>query len=298
MSFALAAGLAAALGWGLVDVWSALAGRRIGSLRVQVGTLAASFIGLAALLAIRSDLLGDVTAAGVLAGLPVGAFAAIGYLSYFTALRLGPISIVSPIAVTFGGLTVVLSVLLRGESLSAAQAAGAVMATVGVAMASVAIEPGARLPKLVGPGVGMALLTVVAFGLLSLVTVGPVEDHGWLAILIGSRIGNLAVGSTLLAVVRRVHVPAAAPLLEPGHGLDRTTATMLLLSGTADVAAFAVFTLGLAEGPVWQVGLASSFGPVLVVAYAIARLGERLRSVQWLGVGLLGAGVVLLAASG
>ena len=51
-------------------------------------------------------------------GFPLGILAAGAYLAYFTALRLGPVSIVSPVIMAYGGATVVLAVLLRGEVLS------------------------------------------------------------------------------------------------------------------------------------------------------------------------------------
>ena len=50
--------------------------------------------------------------------------------------------------------------------------------------------------------------------------------------------------------------------------------------------------------PTWLVGLASSFGPVIAVAYAVWRLGERPHATQWVGLALLGVGVVVLALAG
>ena len=86
---------------------------------------------LAALAVARPDLLGPDPSTGVVTGLPLGFLAAACYLAYFTALRMGPLSIVSPVIVAYGGLTVVLAVVFRGEQLTGAQAAGAVIATAG-----------------------------------------------------------------------------------------------------------------------------------------------------------------------
>ena len=58
------------------------------------------------------------------------------------------------------------------------------------------------------------------------------------------------------------------------------------------------YAIGLGVAPVWLIGLSSSFGPVLPVAYAIGRLGERPRPTQWLGLALIAAGMVALALSG
>ncbi len=51
----------------------------------------------------------------VLAAL-LGFIGAGAYLAYFTGLRIGPISVVSGVVAAYGGLTVVLSVVFRGET--------------------------------------------------------------------------------------------------------------------------------------------------------------------------------------
>ena len=50
----------------------------------------------------------------------LGLIGAGAYLSYFTGLQIGPIAVVSGMVAAYGGLTVVLSVVLRGETLTPA----------------------------------------------------------------------------------------------------------------------------------------------------------------------------------
>jgi drug/metabolite transporter (DMT)-like permease len=69
-----------------------------------------------------------------------------------------------------------------------------------------------------------------------------------------------------------------------------------ILVGAA--AAFVAFAIGLEVAPTWLVGLASSFGPVIAVVFAVRQLGEHLRPTQWAGLALLAGGVVVLAVSG
>ncbi len=295
----LAYGLLAALGWGVVDVAGAITARRIGSLRVQVGTLLVGVLSFLVFTALRPDLLGPDWAAGLLVGLPLGAFAAGGYVTYMTALRLGPISVVSPVTVSYGGLSVVLAVVLRGESLSGLQAVGAILATLGVVMTAVVLEAGTlRSARLVGSGVAMALATVVVFGLLGVVMAGPIRDHGWLPVLLGSRFGNLAAGLVALAIAVRTGSSRFRAVLEPGYPVTRRISALLILAGVCDTAAFSAFAIGLDQAPVWIVTLASSFGPVLVVLFAILQLGERLRPVQWAGLAALALGLGVLALAG
>ena len=73
---------------------------------------------------------------------------------------------------------------------------------------------------------------------------------------------------------------------------------LVVVGGLCDIGAFVAYAIGLQVAPVWLVGLASSFGPVLAVAYAIWRLGERPHATQWAGLGLIAAGVAVLALVG
>ena len=94
MPIGLLTGLGAALAWGTLDVFSALASRQIGSLRVTTGmqVVGASLIWLVALatgVRLPSD------PAVLIGGSLVGLAGAGAYLSYFTGLRIGPIAVVS-----------------------------------------------------------------------------------------------------------------------------------------------------------------------------------------------------------
>jgi drug/metabolite transporter (DMT)-like permease len=86
--------------------------------------------------------------------------------------------------------------------------------------------------------------------------------------------------------------------MEPMTGWSRAALLATVASGLFDVIAYIAYAIGLEIAPVWLVGLASSFGPVLAVGYAIRRLGERPHATQWAGLALIALGVVVLALSG
>lgn len=299
MPIGLALGLLASVTWGVVDVTAVLSTRRVGSLRVLVVAQLVTLAVLLAMAILAPSLLGPSAAAGLLAGVPIGVLASGVYLAYFTALRLGPVSIVSPVIVAYGGLTVVLAVAFRGETLTPAQAAGAVVATAGVALAGITFEAGSlRGARLVGPGLVAAVLTMFGFALVTVLLAGPIGEHGWLSVAIGSRVGNSATSLLLLVVALRAGSSRFTPLLIPWRGWSRAVVALMVATGAFDVAGYIAFAIGLAVAPVWLVGLASSFGPVLAVAYAIALLGERPRRTQWLGLVGIALGVVVLALAG
>ncbi len=299
MPIGLVYGLLAALGWGMVDVTAAISTRSVGSLRILVGMQITSVVAILLVASLRPEFLGDAPLAGMAAGLPWGLFSAAVYVMYFTSLRIGPVSIVSPVIMAYGGLTVMLAVVLRGEVLTLQQAAGAAVACGGVVLAGVVFESRSlRGMRIVGPGVVAAVFTMVGFAVLGVGLATPVRDHGWLPVIIGSRIGNSLAALALLVVALRSGSGRFRPLLDPSGRWTRVMVVIVMVGGVCDIGGFVAYAMGLEVAPVWLVGLASSFGPVLAVGYAIWKLGERPHPSQWVGLALIAAGIGVLATAG
>ena len=294
MPIGLDLGLLAALAWGSTDVSATVAGRRLGSLRVaaivQVTSLA-----VVAGLAVRLGVGLPAEPGDLLASLLMGAVAAGAYVSFFTALRIGPVSVVSPVVAAYGGLTVVLAVVFRGESLAPLQAVGAALATAGVVLTGLVSDGGWRGTRIVGRGVLFSLFAMVLFAGLTIGLAGPIASAGWLPVLFASRIANSATIWTLLLVVLVLRPRGSELLL--GHERARGVGAVGIAAaaGLLDITGFVAFAVGLEVAPTWIVGLASSFGPVVTVIVAVAIWGERLRPTQWLG--LVGIAVGLIAVA-
>ncbi len=285
-------GLTAALAWGLTDTVATVASRRVGSLRATAGTQLTSVLVLASLLlASGARLPADPVVA--LTSLFCGAVAAVAYLAFFTALRHGPITVVSPVVSTYGGLTVVLSVLLLGESLATGQVLGVVVATTGVVLASVTFSGGLRGARPAGQGVAYAIVALVAFAVLTVVMSGPIRVAGWLPVLLLARIANAGTVWLILGVSRRVR--PADPASAEGRSMDRRAIGMVLAAGLLDIGGFIAFAVGLEISQTWLIGITSSFGPVVAVTAGVLLFAERPRPVQWLGLGLVGVSVFLIA---
>ena len=189
MSLGLELGLTAALCWGSTDVSAALAGRRLGSLGVAAIVQGTSLVAVIALALVRGAGL-PTRPEDTVAALVNGVLASVAYLSFFTALRIGPVSVVSPVVAAYGGLTVVLAVLVRGESLAPLQALGAAIATAGVVLTGLVSDRGWRGTRLVGRGVAFALVAMVSFAILTVGLAGPIRSAGWLPVLLVSRTAN------------------------------------------------------------------------------------------------------------
>ena len=285
-------GLTAALVWGTTDVVATLASRRVGSLAATAGMVLTSVVALALLVLVTGTRLPEDPSVTVTA-LASGAISALAYLAFFTALRHGPITVVSPVVSLYGGLTVVLSIQLLGEQLAPLQAVGVVVATSGVVLAAVAFDQGIRSARPVGPGVAYALIALVAFAAVTILLSGPIRAAGWLPIMLLSRIANTSVAWMILGATLVVHRRAAAA--SPRWRLDRRAAGLVVAAGLLDTAAFVAFAVGLQVSETWLVGITSSFGPVVAVAVGVLMFDERPRRIQWLGLVLVAASIFLIA---
>ena len=297
MSIGLLFGLVAAVCWGSTDVTAALSGRRLGSLRVAAIVQLTSLVAVVALCLIRSSGL-PAKPEDTLAAAVNGIVAAGAYLSFFTALRIGPVSVVSPVVAAYGGLTVVLAVLLRGETLTSVQAFGAAIATAGVILTGLVFDGGVRGARIVGRGVLFAVVAMLCFSILTIGLAGPIRSAGWLPVLLASRTANAATVWLILAVVVTARPRAALALLQPGTGVTvarRMAFAVAVAGGLLDISGFVAFAMGLEQAPTWIVGLASSFGPVVPVLVAVVLWGERLRPSQWFGLAGIAAGLVAVA---
>ena len=297
MPIGLLTGLGAALSWGTLDVFSALASRRVGSLLVTTGmqVVGGSLIWLVAL-ATGVRLPGDP--AVLLGGSLVGLAGAGAYLSYFTGLRIGPISVVSGMVAAYGGLTVVLAVLFRGESLTPLQALGATTATVGVILTGVAFGGGLRGIRFAGPGVVFAIVALILFALMTIGSDIVLERTGWVEVLLVSRSANAVISVIVLIVATTLLRGPAAPLLQgqdaDGGRIDKRVIAAIAVAGLLDVLGLMSFAYGLEVAETWLVGLASSFGPAVTILVAVVFLGERLKTIQWVGLGGVLIGMIAI----
>ena len=302
MPFGLLAGLAAALSWGTMDVATALVSRRIGSLRVTAGVqLVGAVLFVLLAIATATPIPSDPTAIAISALL--GVVGAGAYLSYFKGLQVGPIAVVSGMVAAYGGLTVGLAVVFRGETLTGVQALGAAVATIGVIMTGVAFGGGLRATRFAGPGVVFAVVALVLFAAMAITTDIAIESATWIQVLRVSRLVNAVISIVavvaLAVVARRAAGRAAGRVAVPDASREPTrrgpVLFVLVAAGTLDVVGLAAFAIGLSSAPTWMVGLASSFGPAVTILVAVAFLGERLEPVQWAGLVGVAIGMIAIA---
>jgi drug/metabolite transporter (DMT)-like permease len=201
----------------------------------------------------------------------------VGLVAYYAALSSGTMGVVAPIA-SMGAIVPVALGIVGGDRPSALQVVGAALALVGVAAASGPELSGGtgRRPVL------LAALAGAGFG-FALYAIGRGSDHNGVMTLVGMRTSTV----TLFAI--------AALALRTTAGVRPRDLGPLAAVGVGDVAANLMFAVATTKGLLSITSALTSFYPVVTVLLARWVLHERLRWLQWGGVGLALGGVALLS---
>jgi len=116
-----------------------------------------------------------------------------------------------------------------------------------------------------------------------------------------AKLGVAGISADYATLVRTVVILAVLALLVPLSGqwvdprsLPARSLLFLALSGLATGASWLCYYRALQLGEVAQVAPVDKLSVVLAALFAVAFLGERPSLREWLGLGLVGAGVVVL----
>jgi len=271
--------LAASLLWGVADYLGGSAGRRASVVAVVLVSQAVGLVAIAAAaLALEP---GGPGREALVFGALAGAAGLVSTPCFYRALALGPMSVVAPIVATSACVPAAWG-LARGDGASALAVVAMVAALGGSALA-------ARTPGPPGAGgvwaagVGLAVVAMLFLG-LQLVFLGEAATAGaplW---------GVVAARATSVAALTATVLVLRPPI---DRDLVRTVAPIGLL----DTAANASFALAAEGGDLAVAAVLGSLFPVVTVALAQVRLGERLARVQAAGAALAVGGALVVVWS-
>lgn len=277
---AVALALLTAVVWGFANYLGPLLSRRHPLGAVLVAGQVVGVIGGLAFYAV--DGTGAPATGALLLGIGAGIFNALALATFYSAARVGPISVVAPVGAT-GGAVPVLAAIAMGERPSAWQLVGIPLAVVGVALAAARTAPPQDAPVEKRAGLLLSLTAALTYGTFLTLFAEASQDGPATAVLT-SRIALLIATVGALALLRqRMTVPLRALPLVSVPGL-------LLVVGTVS------YGVASSTGLVSVVSVLATLNPVITVGLAVLVLGERLNRRQQVGVATALAGVVLLAA--
>jgi drug/metabolite transporter (DMT)-like permease len=276
-------GLLAALLWGFGDLLARFAGQAIGAWRTLFYSELAGVLFLTGWLVLSTgggppvpELTASTWAVGLLAAL----LHLLGAYALTQALTIGTISLVMPIASSYGAVSAVLSIL-SGEPVTPTAMLGIAITVVGVALAG---QAQSDKSKRTTAGVGWALVAAGGFGVAFWV------QGAMLVPAIGSlpsvwmflAFGVLAMGSASLFGFGSLAFP-------PKEAISVTFG-----SGSLAVGAYIAVALGFATGQIAIVAVLSTLSSVITAILGYFVLGERLSARQIVGVVLIIVGVVII----
>jgi uncharacterized membrane protein len=276
-------GLTAAIGWGLADFTGAVAGRRIGSLPtvmlaqlLSAGAMTVFMIQGGHSAAVLTPFVAFVVMNGLASG---GA-----YLSHYRALQLGPVAVVSPIGATYAVVGVALAVVVLGERPGPAAIVGGVITVLGVMLTSTDLAKLRAGTHTRAPGLPWAIVSAVLFGIGGFFLGYFAQEVGWVPGLWASRCAQVAMFAVISLVRRR----------EFGHVGWNAGLLMALGSGAADLLGVVSYSIGASRGLLSVVLIASAIFPLIAVALSIGVLHERPVANQYVGIGLVVTGLLVL----
>ena len=283
-------GLVAAFGWGLSDLWAAIAGRRMGSGRtVVVAQVAAAALVSVIVLFAGPDLSRlDAVIPWLVPNAFIGAAA---FATLYRGLQLGPIAVVSPILASYAVVPVLLSVILLGESLGALGIAGVVITISGAVLTSTDVRADVRALRTRRrfPGLPWAIASTLLFGVATYIMGWASKEAGFLPSLWFGRLSMMTV-FLLGGLVARLRPSRPVADREP----TRRAIGLAVLVGVVELLGTIAYARGAEVGLVSIVTAASATYPLIPVFGGVAVLHERPAPNQYLGVGLVIAGLFVL----
>jgi drug/metabolite transporter (DMT)-like permease len=276
---AIALAVTSAVVYGVSDFFGSVAARYLTTLR---STLIAYSCATVVILVAWPFAAGTVTAGAAVAGSVAGVFAIGGFLAFYAAMSVGPMSVLSPLIAVLSSLVPVVVALVAGEQPSPLAIIAIVLAVVAAALISVQHRDSAT--RVSARSLLLALAAGVGLG-LSVAALDFAPPASGLVPAVFEILVGLVIVVVVVAVVRPER--PSGPL-----GRARVAAVVGgILLGISN----SLIVLALAAGELAIVSVLVGLYPVSTVILAAVVLRERMSRPQVVGVVLAIAASVLLA---
>jgi len=277
-------GLLAMFGYGLSNALAKIPSQAIGSKKtILYRNIFVSAILLVALLVFLKESVFNLNY--ILITLAISLIGYIPVVSFYKALSLGKLGVISPIANSSVLFTVLFSFLFFKEKLSLIQLLAILVITAGIVFSSLNFKEfkSSRLFK-ISSGVPFALISCFLWGLVFTLFKIPVNVLGPVLTSFVLEFGMIFYSTFHLKLYR---VSFKAP----------PKRIMAYLFGVALFAAMGTlcFNLGITKAQVSLVAAFTFANPLVAVLYGKLVYKEKLKKQQWLAIGLILAGIVSLA---
>ena len=272
--------------WGFADYAAGICARRVGAVRTAFGMQATGLFSFAIVMW-ATGRWPAFDPGMVPFGVALGALGVVSVAALYRGLALGPIAVVAPVVASYVAVTVVLVVIFLGERLETPQVLAAGVVFAGVVLTSTDAR---QLRVTLGrpiPGVRIGLIATVGFGVWSAVFAIATRQYSWIPIILLLRAASLGIIGTYVGA-RRIDLRVFR---------DRTALALATTVGVLDTVANALFAIGIESGYASLAATGTGIYPIIPAVLGMVALGERLAPNQYVGIGLLVAGLVALGAA-
>lgn len=275
-------GIIAMIGWGAADFFAAIAVRKAGTFTVYFWSALLSVLFFLPLAPFFGIPILSWTAVALL--LFASLLTVISWLAFYKGFQVGKVSVVSPIALSWPALTVILSITILKESLTFIQASGVAFAIAGGIMVSFRLSDIGKLNfSSPSSGVKYALIAALGWGVYFIPVDILVERYGWFFPLF--LIHAISAGY-ILAYSRATRRSVRFPM-----GLGK----LLLIIAGLNVFAYLSYGLGITSEHTAVVAPIIAAAPAITVLLARKYFNESLELNQKTGIISILIGLVLLS---
>jgi transporter family protein len=274
-------GLLAMLSWGAADFIAAWAIRQEGTFKTLLWS---HIISMVLCIGAYMALFGGtaIASTNVIMGLGAGLLGIMAYMFFYKGLEVGEASVITPISGCWVIVTILIGIVVYGQTFSMLQMTGIGLAVTGSIATSLRLSD-IRASKRLTHGIHYAVLTVLVAGVFYSSLDALTGQMGWfLPIVLIKSAGTLA----LLAY---------APVGKKTLSFPRASVVPVLLVGTLGVIAYLAFSRGIHTQCSFIVAPICAAFPVVTILLSQHYLGERMALHQKAGVVALLGGVVMLS---
>jgi drug/metabolite transporter (DMT)-like permease len=289
-------GLLAALGWGVADFFARFAAHRVGNMRTLFYMQIMGLAGISLwLFLFEPNVKWDLPLVALAALLGVGN--TIAGLCLYRSFEVGLLAVVSPIAASYGAITLILG-LLTGQRPRLSELLGLVVVIVGVVLASTPLTFGRtvqdnrprtkkpfrhRLQAALRNGVGLAIAAALVWGVVF-------WGLGYVSPTLGGILPTWEIRFIAPLVIFGLARATKASLRLP----DKTSLWWILGIAVFDTGAYIAYNKGLQFAESGLVAVIASLFSAVTILLALLFLREKLSPNQWAGVFIILLGMALV----
>ncbi|OGD92041.1 hypothetical protein A3D81_03165 [Candidatus Curtissbacteria bacterium RIFCSPHIGHO2_02_FULL_40_17] len=167
------------LGWGIGDIFGTVATRKIGAYSTTFWYILLQVPIFAIGIPFFTGHLQNLTLEILILNTTLGLIGTIGLVAFYEGLKVGNAALVGTIAASFAALTVLLSIIFLGESVSLQQSMAIVIIFIGLIGSTLDIKSLISRKLIVDKGIWMGAVAMLSWGIYWAFIKIPIKELGW-----------------------------------------------------------------------------------------------------------------------